>query len=90
MMQITNAAKEILDKALTEQQCNALRLHTQNSCCGRSLQFELVTLEAEDKAETVNGLSVLMDDETRQWTGTVTIDADGENLKLSESTSCCS
>ena len=89
-MQITDAAKKILDEALAEQQCNALRLHTQSSCCGRSLQFELAVLGAEDKTEMINGLSVLMDDDTRKWTGTVTVDADGEKLTLINSESCCS
>lgn len=90
MMQITDAAKKILGEALAEQQCNALRLHTQSSCCGRSLQFELAVLGAEGKAEMINGLSVLMDDDTRKWTGTVTVDADGEKLTLINSESCCS
>lgn len=89
-MQITDAAKKIISEALAAEQCDSLRLHTTRSCCGKSLNFELVKIGADEKADMINGLSVLMDDDTRQWTGTVTIDAEGEKLTLNDSASCCS
>lgn len=89
-MKITDEAKVLIDEALTEKGDNAIRLHTSRSCCGTSLRFELVTLTDQDQPETINGLSVLMDEETREWTGTVTIGAAGGRLTLHDSAaSCC-
>lgn len=89
-MQITDAAKKIINDALEKEQCNGIRLHTTSSCCGKSLNFELVEIGIDEKAESINGLSVLMVDDTRMCTGTVTVDADGEKLTLINSESCCS
>lgn len=88
-MKITDGAKEIINAALQQENANSVRLHTEKSCCGTSLQFELVTITTEDHPETINGLSVLMDDETRTWTGTVTIDAENGKLTLHDSASSC-
>lgn len=89
-MQITDAARKIISDAIEAEQCDGVRLYTTRSCCGQSLNFELIKMEANEKSEVINGLYVLMDDDTRQWTGTVTIDADGEKLILINSASCCS
>lgn len=89
-MKITDEAKQLLNKALSEKEVNGIRLRTSRSCCGTSLKFELVTITDEDKPEDINGLSVLMDEETRAWTGTVTIDAEYGRLTLHDSAaSCC-
>lgn len=88
-MKITDGAKEILNAALQQESANGIRLHTEKSCCGTSLQFELITISTEEQPETINGLSVLMDEETRAWTGTVTIDAENGKLTLHDSASCC-
>ncbi len=89
-MQITDAAKKIIIEALKAEQCDGLRLHTTRSCCGKSLNFELVKTGANEKPDMINGIPVLMDDDTRQWTGTVIIDAEEEKLTLNDSASCCS
>lgn len=89
-MEITNKAKALINGELSERGANAIRLRTSRSCCGTSLKFELVTVTDEDKPEDINGLSVLMDEETRAWTGTVTIDAEYGRLTLHDSAaSCC-
>lgn len=88
-MTITDGAKEIINAALHQENADGIRLHTEKSCCGTSLQFELVTISTADYPETINGLSVLMDDETRAWTGTVTIDAQDGRLTLHDSASSC-
>ena len=63
---------------------------TSRSCCGTSLHFEPVTLTDQDQPEDINGISVLMDEATRAWTGTVTIDEEYGGLTLHDSAaSCC-
>lgn len=90
-MKITDEAKLLINEVLAGEKANAIRLHTNRSCCGTSLQFELVTLTDQDQPEIINGLSVLMDKETQAWTGTVTIGAAGGKLTLHDSAaSCCS
>lgn len=49
----------------------------------------LVTITTEDQPEIINGLSVLMDEETRAWTGTVTIDVENGKLTLHDSALFC-
>lgn len=89
-MKITDEAKVLLSKALEEKDANGIRLRTSRSCCGTSLRFELVVVTDKDKPEDINGLSVLMDEETRAWTGTVTIDAaDGKLTLYDSAASCC-
>lgn len=89
-MEITNEAKVLINRELSEQGANAIRLRTSRSCCGTSLRFELVSFTNQDQPENINGLSVLMDEETRAWTGTVTIDAADGRLTLHDSAaSCC-
>lgn len=53
------------------------------------MQIALVVISEGEKADVVNGVSVLMDDETRQWTGNITIDEEGGQLKLIDASSCC-
>lgn len=89
-MKITDEAKVLLKEALDEKKADGIRLRTSRSCCGTSLRFELVTITDKDTPEDINGLSVLMDEETRSWTGIVTIDAANGRLTLHDSAaSCC-
>lgn len=89
-MKITNEAKALINGELSNQGANAIRLRTSRSCCGTSLRFELVSLTDQDHPEDINGLPVLMDEETRAWTGTVTIDAaDGRLILHDSAASCC-
>lgn len=88
-MQITDGAKKIISEAIAEKECNGIQLYTEKSCCGGTLQIALVVISEDEKADVVNGVSVLMDDETRQWTGNITIDEEGGQLKLIDASSCC-
>lgn len=81
--------KKIISEAIAEKGCNGIQLYTEKSCCGRTLQIALVVISENEKADVVNGVSVLMDDETRQWTGSITIDEEGGQLKLIDVSSCC-
>lgn len=88
-MEITNEAKKLLEEALAEQDADGIRFHTSRSCCGTSLQLETVKITAGDEPEDINGLSVLMDEETHAWTGTVTIDVENGRLSIHDTASCC-
>jgi Fe-S cluster assembly iron-binding protein IscA len=89
-MKITDGAKKFIQETLDEEKADAIRLRTSNSCCGRSLQFELVKLTGQEQPEMINGLSILMDQETRAWTNTITLGARGNRLTLTDSAaSCC-
>lgn len=91
-MQITNEAKAIIKQALEAEQSDGIRLSTtRSSCCGgKSLNIELVKIEADEKADMINEIAVLMDEDTREWTGDVIIDGKEGKLTLINAGSCCS
>lgn len=89
-MTITDEAKKIMETALHEDKNEAFRFVTSRGCCGNSLTMTLVELGPEDLYETLNGLNIVMDDETKSWTDTVTIEADGERLLMKDSAASCS
>lgn len=89
-MQITDAAKKMISEAIAEKGCNGIQLYTEKSCCGKSLQIALVVIAENEKTDSVNGISVLMDDETREWTENITIDVEGGQLRLVRASCCCS
>ena len=89
-MKITDEAAELIREVLTEAGADGLRLRTVRSCCSTSLQVEVVTLTEQDQPEEIGGLQVLMDRETRDWTGPMTIGAAGGRLTLHDpSNACC-
>lgn len=88
-MNITDNAKALLQAALQQENADGIRLRTKRSCCGTSLQFELVTIPQGEPAETINSLAVLMDEETRAWTQTIVADAQGGRLTLYDSAAAC-
>ena len=89
-MKITDDAKKLIQETLDEEKADAIRLHTSISCCGKSLQFELVKLTGQEQPEIINGLSVLMNQETRAWTNTITLGERRGRLTLTDSAaSCC-
>ncbi|WP_278549577.1 hypothetical protein [Cloacibacillus evryensis] len=88
-MKITDEAREVINTAFEEKKANAIRFRTINSCCGKSLRFELIKLAEQDHVDSINGLSVLMDGETRAWTDTVTIGASNRRLTISDSAAHC-
>lgn len=88
-MKITDAARELIKRELKEEGYEGIRLLTIHSCCGESLRLQPVRAEQETEAEEINGVRVWMDEETRGWTETVTIDVDGDQLTLRNAASCC-
>lgn len=89
-MKITDDAKKIFDEALADEKANAIRMSTSHSCCGASLSFEAVTLSNQDKPEDINGIAVIMDEETHKWTNGITIDVQGGHFTMSGGApSCC-
>lgn len=89
-MKITDEAKKFIQETLTEEKADAIRLHTSNSCCGKSLGFEAVNLTGQEQPDRINDVSILMDQETRAWTDTVTLDVtDGSFTVTDSAASCC-
>lgn len=81
-MQITDEAKEIITIAMDSNNCNCLKVTQQNSCCGTSLYFGLGKLEEGETPVLINGVSVLMDDQTQERAEKVTVAFEGGKLQI--------
>lgn len=89
-MTITDEAKIIINEALDSNGYDCLKAMLQKSCCGTSLYFTLTKLQEGDNPISINGIPVLMDDETQEKAKTVTIAVkDGELVIRNDSPSCC-
>ncbi len=91
-MKITEEAKAIITKAFKSNDCDCLQAKLQQSCCGTSLVFTLTKFESGEEPITIDGISVLMDDETQERAKTVTITVENEKLVINDdkpSCSCC-
>ncbi len=90
-MKITNDAKTMLQELFTSNNCNCLKAKVQQSCCGTSLVFNLAKLEDGSNATSINGISVLMEDDVKQRAETVTIAVEDGELAIldEEASSCC-
>ncbi|MPM23481.1 hypothetical protein SDC9_69955 [bioreactor metagenome] len=89
-MKITDEAKVLLAEALIANNCDCLQVTLQQSCCGTSLNFDLAKLNTDDESVLVNGVSVLMDNETQKRAETVTLAAEnGELVIEDDAPSCC-
>lgn len=89
-MKITDEAKSLITEALASNACDCLQVTQQQSCCGTSLNFALAKLKAGEKPVSINGVSVLMDNQTQARTETVTLVAeDGELVIKDDASSCC-
>jgi len=90
-MIITDEAKEIIKIGLEANNCDCLTAALQQSCCGSSVSFSLASLTSEDKAEIVNEIPVIMDEEIIKRVELVTLYAeDGELLFKDDAPSSCS
>ncbi|WP_040980472.1 MULTISPECIES: adhesin [Oceanobacillus] len=91
-MKITDAAKQLLENVLTENDAEGIRLASVAGCCGPQFALSLDTPQANDKVETINGIQVAVD---AQITGTdeLTLDKEenqnGEGLVLLGASNCC-
>ena len=89
-MKITEEAKTIITEALKSNDCDCLQAKLQRSCCGTSLVFNLTKLEAGQTPITVDGVSVLMDNNTQERANTVTVAVeDGKLVIHDDKPSCC-
>lgn len=89
-MKITDGAKSLIMQAFISNDCDCLQVTQQQSCCGTSLNFELIKLKADDKTVSINGISVMMDNQTQARTETVTLAVENGELTLQDdSSSCC-
>ncbi|MCK9340210.1 MAG: hypothetical protein M0P37_00460 [Synergistaceae bacterium] len=90
-MKITNEAKTMLEGAFASNDCDCLKAVLQKSCCGTSLVFNLAKLEEGDEPTTINGISMLMEDDTMERAETVTITVENGELAIQDeaSSGCC-
>lgn len=73
--------------------CTGMQLSLQKSCCrtsliGPSLMFNLIQL-GEDDHDTINGVPVVMDEATKEWTKDMTIELKSGRLSLQREGHCC-
>lgn len=91
-MKITQEAKFMLDEVFTSNDCNCLKASLQKSCCGTSLMLSMAKLSDQDKPASINGVSVLMDDEAKERAETVTITVENGELVIRDeavTSGCC-
>jgi Fe-S cluster assembly iron-binding protein IscA len=79
-MKITPEAKLIIDEALIANKSDCLLVQVQESCCGEQMNFALGTAKETDRIVSVDGISVVMDDEIQKKLESVTINADKGQL----------
>lgn len=93
-MEITDGAKEIIMKILTDHNADCLEVSAVAGGCGggTSLRFGLATLKEEDKPITANGVSMIMEDAMRDRVEKLVISSvDGAlNIIDAEASSCSS
>lgn len=81
-MEITNEAKEIIQNILKENDFEVLSMYTDGAGCSKSLSFDLLEKKNDVTYEEINGIFIIMDEETRDWTKELIIDAKEGNLVL--------
>jgi len=89
-MKITDQAKQLLERLLSEKGAEGIRISSTAGCCGPQFSISLDAPQESDKIETINGIKVAIDSEV---TGTeeLTIDKeDNQNsLVLIGGSGCC-
>lgn len=89
-MKITDEARSLISDELVANDYDCLQVTLVPSCCGTSLNFELAKLSQDDKTVSINGISVLMDNETHERAETVTLAVEnGELVIEDDAPSCC-
>ena len=68
MVEFSSSAKEMIQEALKSEGCDTLKLFLHRSCCGTSLQIELIKAGEEENIVTVDGVRIAIDEETERWT----------------------
>ena len=90
-MKITNEAKIMLGDVFASNDVDCLKAMLQKSCCGSSLVFNLAKLEDGDEPASINGISVLMEDDVKERVENVTITVENGELAIHDEASpgCC-
>ena len=89
-MKITDEARKIIEDSLVSNECDCLQVSLVQSCCGTSLNFELTKSQAGDKPVTINGISVMIDEQAQARAEKITLDAENGELTIQDDTpSCC-
>lgn len=70
---------------------DCLNASLQKTCCGTSIVFSMTNLEANQKPITINGVSVLMDDETQIRAESLTLLVESGELNMHDEigSDCC-
>lgn len=88
-MKITDEAKQLLERFLTEKGADGIRLSTTAGCCGPQFVISLDVPQESDKIETINGIKVAFESEIAGTEG-LTLDKEERNgLVLIGGSSCC-
>lgn len=87
-MKITDEARKIVEKALADNKSDCLKVTQIPSCCGTSLKFLLVKLEAGEEAVNIKGIPVFMEQQTAKRAETVTLAANERGLVIQDTSSC--
>ena len=89
-MQITDKARNIIEKELSGDAYNALEMITRACpCCGRAFSCRLIRASKRtlrDESVEIDGIFVVMDDTTRRQSVYVTIDESGGELVIRDET----
>ncbi|HEX2945711.1 MAG TPA: hypothetical protein VHT96_07125 [Clostridia bacterium] len=91
-MKITDEARELIREALASNNCDCLQVVLQESCCGTSLSLGLSKLEPGDATTDINGISVIMDEQTQARAESVLLAVEDGELVMHDnkpSSSCC-
>ena len=90
-MTITQEAKSLLDKVFETNGYDCLKASLQESCCGKSLVLSMAKLDDKDEPVTIDGVSVLMNNETKERAKSVTLTTRKGKLVLQDeaTTGCC-
>ncbi|MCX7749141.1 MAG: hypothetical protein N2645_19950 [Clostridia bacterium] len=89
-MKISDEAKLLITDALASNNCDCLQVVLKKSCCGTSLNFVPIKLKAGDSAVSIDGISVMMDDQVKARVEKVTLAVeDGELIIQDDAPSCC-
>jgi hypothetical protein len=90
-MKITDEAKLLIMEALVSNDCDCLEVTLQQSCCSTSFNFALAKLKAGESPVSINGISVMMDNQAQARAEIVTLATEnGELIIQDNSPECCS
>lgn len=88
-MKITPIAQKVLKQIFEENQADGLEASLQQSCHGLMPVLQVVRFEEGDQPETIDGIAVLMDENTQSSLENLTIDLQDGELVLVGFSECC-